>query len=477
MKKGKIGLFAGGIEGYWTDTGMKDLPALLDSDAKRLARLLENDFEIIYPGFAQNVAEAERIGNALRNENVDIALVYHATYVDDAMSLAFLDNLGATLPVLLLSQGIKGIPSDVGLIDAGRCWGNNSMIQLTGTLKRMRPDFKYGLMLSSFDNPMLPSELAEYVRAAKAVRKLKKSTITYLPHRSAAVPMYDTFPDDTLMMAQTGVRITYEYTSSLIEAMSRVTDKEAQDYCKELRDKCEIVEPTDEEIYLAAKQAIALEKVVDDAKIDALAIDMFPELTPKTGMIPCVGMARLIDKGTVVATEGDLGVSVAGLIIRELTGKPIHFWEHLMFDEEKNWFLGGHEGGSAGFNMAKKGTKPRLRNTQYINFGGMPGAPYNGVLPEFITDPGPVTLLTLFNTAHGYEMRVATGESVDTSPRPVHFEHTIFRPSIPLKEYFVRTAEAGVCHHYGLVHAEITSELKKVASILGMKYVCLTENN
>jgi len=76
-----------------------------------------------------------------------------------------------------------------------------------------------------------------------------------------------------------------------------------------------------------------------------LAIDMFPGLTPICGMIPCVGMARLIDKGIVVATEGDLSVAVAGLIIKELCGKPVHFWEHLMFDEEKNWVLGGHKGG------------------------------------------------------------------------------------------------------------------------------------
>ena len=79
--------------------------------------------------------------------------------------------------------------------------------------------------------------------------------------------------------------------------------------------------------------------------------------------------SRAIDKGIVVTSEGDLSVAVAGLIIKELCQKPVHFWENLMFDEEKNWVLGGHEGGSAGFSMAKKGTRPKLRNTQYLNFG------------------------------------------------------------------------------------------------------------
>jgi len=124
--------------------------------------------------------------------------------------------------------------------------------------------------------------------------------------------------------------------------------------------------------------------------------------------------------------------------------------------------------------MAKRGTRPKLRNTQYINFGKVPGAPFNGVLPEFITDPGPVNLLTLFRCEGGYEFRLARGESVDTHPRDVHFEHTIFKPNVSLKNYFSRIAEAGTCHHFALVHADISGEIEKVAEILNMKLEYLT---
>ena len=175
-----------------------------------------------------------------------------------------------------------------------------------------------------------------------------------------------------------------------------------------------------------------------------------------------------------MSSEGDLSVSVAGLLLRELTGKPIHFWEHLAFDEDKNWVLGGHEGGSAGFTMAKEGTRPRLRCTQYVNFANMPGAPYYGVLPDFITNPGRVTLLTLFRGKEAYEMRMATGESVDTDPRPAHFEHTIFKPDVPLQDYFRRIREVGVCHHFALVHADVANEVEKAAEILGMNLEQLT---
>ena len=47
--KAKIGLFAGGLEQYWKETSMKELPDIIDKDAKRLAKLLGKDFEVIYP--------------------------------------------------------------------------------------------------------------------------------------------------------------------------------------------------------------------------------------------------------------------------------------------------------------------------------------------------------------------------------------------------------------------------------------------
>jgi len=125
--------------------------------------------------------------------------------------------------------------------------------------------------------------------------------------------------------------------------------------------------------------------------------------------------------------------------------------------------------------LAKKGTRLSPRNTQYLNFGKIPSAPFNGVLPEFITDPSPVNLLTLFRGEEGYEMRIARVESVDTYPREVHFEHTIFSPNVPLKEYFKRIAEIGACHHFALVHRDISGEIDKVAKVLSMKIEYLTD--
>jgi len=471
----KIGLFVGGIEQYWTRCGMKELPAALKKNVLKLKKLLEKNCEVIYPFLVGNEVGARKAGKVFVDNDVDVVLMYHATYVDDAMSMALIDEIRGIFPVLFLSQGLPDIPDSFSMIDSGVCWGVNSAVQLPSSLKRLGSNINYGFVFGHIENDRAISEIIQYAKAARCIKNLKGKRVAFFPHRSGDVPMYDTYPDEARMMGQTGIRISFIYIQELLVEMQKVKEVETENLTEELYHMCEVVEPAKEEVSLAARQAIALERLAEEKKIDALAIDMFPGLTPICGMIPCVGMARLIDKGIVVATEGDLSVAVAGLIIKELCGKPVHFWEHLMFDEEKNWVLGGHEGGSAGFNMAKEGTCPKLRNTQYVNFGNCPGAPYYGVIPEFITNPGPVNLLTLFRTENGYEMRLARGESVDTYPREVHFEHTIFRPNVSLRDYFGRIGKIGTCHHFALVHAEISSEIEKVARILKMRLEYLTD--
>ena len=472
--KAKIGLVSGGIEQYWKETGMPELPEMIDRDARRLAEALSGDFEVVYPGMVGNVADSARAGKALREEGVHLALMYHATYVDDAMTAAFLDELGGTFPVLLQSQGFNSFLEKMDLTGAGRSWGNNSAVQLSGTLKRLKPGFRVGFVFGGLENPRVLREIGEYARAAKAVRSLKGKLIAFLPHRCVGVPMYDTYPDETMMMGQTGIRTRYLYIIDLMKEMEAVADQELSNLVAELYRDYEVVEPSRQEVELTARQALALERMVDKHGIDVLALDFSGGLIPHTGTMPCVGMARLIDNGTVVTSEGDFSTAVAGLLIKDLTGKPIHFWEHLAFDEVRDWILGGHEGGSAGFTMAKEGTRPRLRSTQYINMDGIPDAPHFGVVPELITNPGPVTLLTFFRGPEAYEMRIACGESVDLDPMPVHYEHTVFKPRIPLEDYFRRIAEAGVCHHFALVHADIGRELHRAAFILGMKVEDLT---
>ena len=75
----------------------------------------------------------------------------------------------------------------------------------------------------------------------------------------------------------------------------------------------------------------------------------------------------------------------------------------------------------------------------------------------------------------GYLMRIATGEAVATTQRPVHHEHLIFKPDVPLEQYFRRMMNAGVDHHFAFGYGDWSRELEKLAEFLQMPFENLTE--
>ncbi|GAH25254.1 unnamed protein product, partial [marine sediment metagenome] len=58
---------------------------------------LEKNCEVIYPFLVGNEAEARKAGKIFMEDEVDIVLMYHATYVDDAMSIALIDEIKGIL--------------------------------------------------------------------------------------------------------------------------------------------------------------------------------------------------------------------------------------------------------------------------------------------------------------------------------------------------------------------------------------------
>jgi L-fucose isomerase-like protein len=204
----KIGLFAGGIEQYWIECGMDELPSAMKRDIGRLRKRLQEDCDVSYPLFVGNAADARKAGKIFAEQGVDMVLMYHATYIDDRMTVALIDEIRGIFPVLFLSQGLTGIPDEIGLIESGTCWGVNSATQLPGSFRKLWAGFKHGFVFGHLENERAMTEIIQYARAAQCVKNLRGKLVGFLPHRSAGVPMYDTFPDESRMMGQSSASST-----------------------------------------------------------------------------------------------------------------------------------------------------------------------------------------------------------------------------------------------------------------------------
>ncbi len=83
---------------------MEKLLAALNKSALKLKKRLEKDCEIVYPFLVKNESDAKKAGKIFLENELDIVLMYHATYVYNAMSMALIDEIKGIFHVLFLSQ-------------------------------------------------------------------------------------------------------------------------------------------------------------------------------------------------------------------------------------------------------------------------------------------------------------------------------------------------------------------------------------
>ena len=104
----------------------------------------------------------------------------------------------------------------------------------------------------------------------------------------------------------------------------------------------EIVQPTREDIFEAAKAYFALKRVIEMEKADALMMDCLPGLKrPHKHCPPCMGFMSLRDEGIAAGCQSDLNATLTLMLVQELFDKP-GFQQNASMETEKNHYFGAH---------------------------------------------------------------------------------------------------------------------------------------
>jgi L-fucose isomerase-like protein len=99
-----------------------------------------------------------------------------------------------------------------------------------------------------------------------------------------------------------------------------VTDKECQEDFEELTgNSVEIIEPTNKDIINNIKVSIAMKKLIDKYKLDAVALRCF-DLVLDLSTTGCFALSRLNDEGIIAGCEGDMVSTIGMLLVYKKTG-------------------------------------------------------------------------------------------------------------------------------------------------------------
>lgn len=129
-------------------------------------------------------------------------------------------------------------------------------------------------------------------------------------------------PDPVVAREAWGSEIVDVPLEALRSAMDEADSEEAQALDQDFRNgACEVREPSEGDLAMAAKVAVGLRRVIRQYRLDACTVRCF-DLVIDLRTTGCLALSTLLDDGVVAGCEGDLPAALTMLWMQEFSGRP-----------------------------------------------------------------------------------------------------------------------------------------------------------
>jgi L-arabinose isomerase len=155
-------------------------------------------------------------------------------------------------------------------------------------------------------------------------------------------------------------------------------------------------------------------------------------------------------------------------ILRMLTEESPFYTEALTADMEHNRLLLGHAGFHDDANRDPGFPVSIIPDVEYKNTDR-----FTGCCTYFKYRPGPVTVINSVYDGRRLSWTVVEGTSVEGPPALEGTCHLLFKPDIPVREFYRRAILSGVSQHFLVVHGRHLDRLRALCEILGIGFTPL----
>jgi L-arabinose isomerase len=471
-----VGVFGVGHHTYWGQ-----FPGLLDEMHHKIGALVErvkaHDVGVTNFGLVDNAQSAYALLPKLKTANLDLIFCDMVTYATSSTFGILVRELDVPI-VLVALQPLKAMDyaratTQIQLANDDFC----SVPEFTGVAVRMGKRPPPLVLGTLYDDPAAEAEIADWCDVAKALHDLKGARIGHFGH--VLESMLDMHSDPTAFTAAFGCHVVQTEVDDLVRLERTVTPEEIEAKKAQILEMFDTPEPkadpitrklTAEDLLVAARTAVALDKFIDEKQLDGLAYYYEGEPKSDTRRLVSsliVGNSLLTAAGFPMCGESDLKTCVAMLILDRLDIGG-SFAEFHPIDFKEGFVLVGHDGPHH-INIAEG--KPVLRSL--IKYHGKPGS---GASVEFKIKEGPITMLSIGLTAAGkFKFVIAEGESVHGPIPATGNTNTrgFFKPEV--RTFLRRWVAEGPTHHFALGIGHRAHTIAKIADALGLERAIVTD--
>jgi L-arabinose isomerase len=470
--RARAGLLAIGHHVYW-----RQFPGLLDEMHRKLShvqgRIAAQDVEVVSFGLLDTAQSAYEAVPRIQAAGIDILFVDMATYGTSSTFGIICREIA--IPIVLVAiQPLAAMDYANGttfmqLVNDDFC----SVPEFTGVAVRFGRRPPPVILGHEEDDPVVDQELRRWCQIAKVLHDLRRSRIGLMGH--VLESMLDMHTDPTAVTSAFGAHIVAIEPGDILKYYlagdAAGTEKWKQRILEFFDTPDSSSDPLTEKLTAldleqAARAAMALEKLIAEKSLDGLAYYYEAEpgselRTLVTNLI--VGNSLLTGAGFPMCGEYDLKTCIAMLIMDRLDIGG-SFAEFHPVDFVRGSVLVGHDGPHH-INIAA--SRPVIRSLK--KYHGKPGS---GAGVEFQIKVGPITMLSIGQTAAGkMKFVIAEGESAagPIPPTGNTNTHGIFKPDV--RTFLKRWVAEGPTHHFALGIGHHAEDLVEIAQILNLEHV------
>jgi L-arabinose isomerase len=467
----------------------------LREECRRVAGIYEEKLKplgrIVSTGFFEYEPEAYKAASLLKREGVDVVVLIELAYQKGLIPMRALLELDVPVIVWntqLVSEFGEDAVFDLIMVNSGMA----GLSEVTSALVRSKK--KFFVVSGHIEDKNAFGELSEYIAAARALARLRNSKIGVIGHPFEG--MTDLMQDDYALMDVFGTTVWPVDHDEVTDAFSTAKDGEAKKLIEREKAKGRTIKVDDAMMLRSARLALALERVVKQNALDAVAeFDQVWLPESRIGIIPFFGTSLMVENHVPFTCEADILRGMAMLVLEEIAGHST-FLEHYILDYKRNLMFDSHDGHG---NPALADTEHGVQIVPTIYYKGVNGF---GASFNYSYRPGVFTLFSMGNIGDGrFRFIVSEGRNVEMKPRDISAPQTFFQwgggrsgvsgvvgapggidvaggtdvwgQSVPgdIREFATKWLRAATSHHHVGAYGRLGGVLRKTAEMAGIEWV------
>lgn len=421
--------------------------------------------ETVYPGIIYTKEDMEKAILLMKKEDVDMVFAHFLSWADDFHWARFLRDIG-DMPIMYATivrdeLGFENSFTEDSFIEFLTAGGLVGSLEGSGDIARLKKN-QVKIVLGSKEEVMKECEMMAKLCALR--HELRHNAIALLPSMNEA--MWSTYMNPYDVFSKIGPEIRFLSIVELNEITESIPQEECQKATKEILSKYEIKGEIDEEKMAASvRGSLALEKIARKYNCELLVLNDIDKVLQRTlglrpGFTPTPGVEDVL-----VVPEGDIGAGLCAYILKKLTSQHVSFIEPFHIDAKTGTFAAGHAGPNdytdpLGKTMISTDTRFAKSSLKYA------GAPF----ANHVFSPGEKTMIHLSENDGKFKLVATHVEVLESDHFLDGYSHGLFRPYIPVNEFFQKLLEIGVTQHYAITAGNHLEEMRLFASIMGFDY-------